>query len=115
MILGILGLAAYPRLTPTNRFTADVAADLAANEIRAAQARALFSGAPSTISFSGNSYTVNGETRELPGGAVSSGHNIDFNPFGEPTAGSGQAFTIASGDDTRTITVAPLTGKVTID
>lgn len=115
LILGILGLAAYPRLISTRQFTADVAADLAANEIRAAQAGALFSGAPSTISFSGNSYTVNGETRSLPGGAAASGHSIDFNPFGEPAFGAGEPFTISSGGDTRTITVTPLTGKVTID
>ncbi len=115
VILGILALAAYPRLTSTTRFTAEVAADLVSAEIRSTQARALFSGTPRTISFSGNTYTVDGETRNLPGGAVATGQTIDFNPFGEPVAGAGEPISISSGDDIRTVTVAPLTGKVTIN
>ncbi len=115
MILGILGLAALPRMIATDQFTAAVAADLAATEIRAAQARALFSGTPRTISFDGNTYTADGETKNLPGDAVAAAHSIDFNPFGEPSAGGGISFDITSGDATRTITVSSLTGKVTIN
>jgi prepilin-type N-terminal cleavage/methylation domain-containing protein len=115
MILGILGLATLPRMIATDQFTAAVAADLAATEIRAAQARALFSGTPRTISFAGNTYTADGETKNLPGDALATAHSIDFNPFGEPSAGGGMSFEITSGETTRTITVAPLTGKVTIN
>jgi prepilin-type N-terminal cleavage/methylation domain-containing protein len=115
MILGILGLAALPRLLSTARFTVHVAADQAATEIRAAQARALFSGTPRTISFSGNTYTADGETKNLPGGALAAAWSIDFNPFGEPSTGGGESFDISSGGESRTITVAPLTGKVTIN
>ena len=115
MILGILGLAALPRMISTDQFTAAVAADLAATEIRAAQARALFSGTPRTISFTGNTYTADGETKNLPGDAQSEEYSIDFNPFGEPSAGGGMSFDITSGETTRTITVTSLTGKVTIN
>ncbi len=115
LVLGILGLAAYPRLLSTGQFTAGLAAEMAATEIRAAQGRALFSGVPQTISFSGNTFTVDGRTGNLPGNAGAEERTISFNRFGEPTSGADEPFVVSSGGDTRTVTVTPLTGKVTIN
>lgn len=115
LILGILGLAAYPSLVSTGRFTAGLAAEMAATEIRAAQGRALFSGIPQTISFSGNTFTANGRTGNLPGNAHAEEQTISFNRFGEPTSGADESFSVSSGGEIRTLTVANLTGKVTIN
>lgn len=116
IIIAIVSLVAIPRMIPRGGITVSLAADLAAADIRAVQHAAITGGAPRTISFGGNSYIAEGlipTTRNLPGEAVAGSYSVTFNSLGEPD-GSG-SFTVTSGGESRTITIEPLTGKVTIN
>ncbi len=115
LVLAILGTALLIRSLSVTQVSAAVAADLAATEIRAVQSRAMFTGNPGSITFSGNSYTDDGRTRYLPGDASASTFSVAFNSFGEPAFDSGPSFQISSGETTRTITISNLTGQLTIE
>ena len=115
LVIGILAVAIIPRMLSTTRFSALLAAEMAVTDIRATQVEAMFEGDSKSITFNGDdTYTRNGITKTLPGGATTSAtYMITFNSFGEPTSGVG-SFTITSGSDTKTITILALTGKATI-
>ena len=115
LVIGILAVAIIPRILSTTRFSALLAAEMAVTDIRATQSAAMFKGASKSITFNGDStYTRDGTTKTLPGGATTSGvYKITFNSFGEPTAGVG-TFSITSGSDSKDITISSLTGKATI-
>ncbi len=116
LIIAILSLIAIPRMISRSGITASLAADLAAADIRAVQQAAMSSGSSKTITFGGGNYTAEGlisPDRSLPGNAAAESYVITFNSLGEPDGGG--SFTVASGEDSRTITIAALTGKVTIN
>lgn len=114
LVIGILAVTVIPRILSTTRFSALLAAEMAITDIRATQTAAMFEGASRTIKFNdNNTYTRNGITKTLPGGATFGEYTITFNSFGEPTAGVG-TFIITSGSDTKSITILALTGKATI-
>ena len=114
LVVGILAMVALPKITSTTQISAIVAADLAAMEIRAAQSKAMYSGVPQTITFSGNSYTTGGVNRALPGRATATAYSLVFNSFGEPSSADGSSYQISDGDTSRTIRISSFTGKVTI-
>ena len=115
LVIGILAIAIIPGILSTTRLSALLAAEMAVTDIRATQTAAMFESASKTIIFNGNNtYTRDGITKTLPGGATSVAYTITFNSFGEPTAGVG-AFTITSGSDNKLITILALTGKTTIN
>ncbi len=114
MVIGILAVAIIPRILSTTQFSALLAAEMAVTDIRATQAAAMFESASKTITFNGDStYTADGITKTLPGGATAGSYIITFNSFGEPTTGTG-TFSINSGADSKYITISSLTGKATI-
>ena len=113
LVLAILVVAILPKMITTTQISARVAGVMAASDIRAVQARAMYSGSSKTISFNGNSYTMDGETKKLPGGASAASHSITFNAIGEPSSGAG-SFSISKGGESVILTVQSLTGKVSI-
>ncbi len=115
LVIGILVMVLLPKMISTTQVSAIVAADLAAMEIRAAQGKAMYSGNPQTITFSGSGYITGGETRALPGQATATDYSLVFNSFGEPSSEDGSTFQISDGATSRTITISSLTGKVTIE
>jgi len=115
LVVGILVMTLLPKFLSTTQISAVVAAELAAAEIRAAQGKAMFSGNPQTIVFSGSDYTIDGQTKQLPGDSVATSYTVVFNTFGEPSFDGGDSLQISSGETTRTITISSLTGKVTIE
>lgn len=115
LVLAILVMAVLPRMIATTQVSAIVAAELAAAEIRAAQGKAMLSGNPQTIVFSGSDYTIDGQTKPLPGDSAATSYSVVFNTFGEPSSDDGDSFQISSGNTTITVTISALTGKVTID
>ncbi|MDP8234835.1 MAG: prepilin-type N-terminal cleavage/methylation domain-containing protein [Candidatus Erginobacter occultus] len=115
LVVGILAMVLLPKMISTTQVSAIVAADLAVMEIRAAQGKAMYSGTPQTITFAGSDYTTDGKTRALPGQATATAYSLVFNSFGEPSSDDGASFQISSGATTRTIRIASLTGKVTIE
>ncbi len=115
LVIGILVMVLLPKMISTTQVSAIVAADLAATEIRSAQGKAMYSGNPQTISFSGSGYIMDGESRSLPGQATATDYSLVFNSFGEPSSDDGSSFQISDGATSRTITISSLTGKVTIE
>jgi prepilin-type N-terminal cleavage/methylation domain-containing protein len=114
LLIGILAGIVIPKILSTTRFSATLAAEMAVTDIRATQSAAMFEGASRTITFNNNNtYTRDGITKTLPGGATVEEYTITFNSFGEPTIGAGN-FDITCGSDTKTINVSSLTGKATI-
>ncbi len=114
LFIGILAGIVIPRILSTTRFSAILAAEMAITDIRATQSAAMFEGASRTIIFNNNNtYTRDGITKTLPGGATFEEYTITFNSFGEPTTGVGN-FSITCGSDTKTINLSSLTGKATI-
>ena len=121
LVVAILAVSVIPKLVSTTQISAQLAADIAASDIKAVQAGALYMGSARNITFSGNSYTAEGlipPTRSLPGNASAGNCTITFNSFGEPSppaGGGNNQFSITAGEESRTITVQALTGKVTIN
>ena len=114
MVTGILAVAIIPKILSTTQFSALLAAEMAVTDIRATQSAAMFESASKTITFNGDStYTWDGITKTLPGGATVGSYTITFNSFGEPTTGAG-TFSVTSGADSKYITISSLTGKATI-
>ncbi len=116
LIIAIISLVAIPRMISRGGVTASLAADMAAADIRAVQQAAMSSGSSKTITFGGAGYTAQGlipADRNLPGNTVAETFSVTFNSLGEPSQGGN--FAISSGGDSSTISVEPLTGKVTIN
>jgi len=114
LLIGILAGIVIPKILSTTRFSATLAAEMAVTDIRATQSAAMFEGASRTITFNNNNtYTRDGITKTLPGGATVEEYTITFNSFGEPTTGAGN-FDIICGADSKTINLSTLTGKATI-
>lgn len=117
LVVGIIAVAVLPRFLTGPEFSAITAAEVVASDVRSVQAAAMFRGVPRSITFDGtSSYTAQGlhpEARVLPSGTTAGPQTITFNSFGEPTAGVG-SFSIVNGGSVKLISVAALTGKVTI-
>lgn len=111
--LSIIALAVGYRVISTTDKGGVVAVDQVVADIQYVQQLAMATCSQKTVSFvaSSNTYTVAGETRELPKG-VMAGNTITytFNSLGEPVAGGDQVLSI----DSRQIKVIPVTGKVVI-
>ncbi len=118
LIIGILASYAAPRLLSTSKLTVAMAADMVAADIRAVQAAAMNLGSPKTVEFTAQagSYIAQGlvpESRTLPPGVTAGvSATIVFSPLGEPDGQSSLYF--SSGGDVVSLTVEPITGKVTI-
>ncbi|HOO76363.1 MAG TPA: prepilin-type N-terminal cleavage/methylation domain-containing protein [bacterium] len=120
LVLAIVASAVIPKMIDTDSLGARVAAEVAATDIRAVQANAIFTGAPSAIVFTSgwSEYSAQGllpPLRVLPSGATAGGsYSITFNGLGEPNFSSAQTLTFVNGGGSTDLTVEPLTGKVTV-
>jgi type II secretory pathway pseudopilin PulG len=124
IILGILGATTVPKLLHMDTYPLNCAAAKIANDIRHAQELAMSTHDDKNVTFtlSGNFYTV--ETNQdgvfrtvaLPSRVTitSATLTFTFNPLGEPKAGGNGSITISVAGESKTITVASHTGKVSI-
>lgn len=114
LVIGILAVTIIPGLDVTE-LSVSAAADLMAAEVRNVQSNAIFEGTSKTISSSGGtSYIADGEAREVPGNVtITTYFSITFNALGEPVGGI-TSFELSRGQNSRTISIENLTGKVTI-
>jgi len=121
LVIGIVAAVAIPSFLETDNLAARAAAETAAADIRAVQNISLFGGTPQTIAFIQNNpaYTAGGlipPERVLPGNALPSGNlSITFNSFGEPDIASEAVLTFTCGSRYTSLTITPLTGKVTVN
>ncbi len=121
MIIGIVAAVVVPRFFETDALAVRAAAETAAADIRAVQNISLFGGTPRTIAFVQNNpaYTAGGllpPERVLPGNALPSYNlSITFNSFGEPDIASATVLTLTCGSKYASLTITPLTGKVTVN
>jgi prepilin-type N-terminal cleavage/methylation domain-containing protein len=124
-ILAILAAVVIPKLglpTTTSRASVDGAAYMIASDIRYAQEFAMANRVSKSVTFTSGSsiYTFSPTNNLDPSGQLPSGvtlgsnYTITFNSLGEPTTGGGGSVTVTGGGQSKTISVANYTGKVTI-
>ena len=130
ILLGIIAAVAIPKIN-TDAGQVPPAADIVASDIQYTQMYAMTNNTSSCITLATNTATYNyagtyaagactgGATRNLASvGAnvtISAGQTIAFNSLGEPYGLAAAAtITVASGGNTKNITVSPYTGKVTV-
>ena len=136
-IISVFGAIAIPRYANSlQQYRAHLAAKRVATDLKMAQfrARALSTSRTVTFTVTGSSYQIAGETDlirsgttytvqllDLPYratitsaqfGAAAGTSSISFNGFGMPN--NGGSITVVSGNFTKTVTVAPLTGAISI-
>lgn len=124
VIIGILSAIVVQRFDVafSSRTSADGTAYIIASDIRYAQEYAMANRISKSVVFTSGSsaYTFNPSSgldpsgRLPPGVTASSNFTITFNSLGEPIVGGGGSVTVLSGGQTKTISVANYTGKVTI-
>lgn len=124
LIIGILMAAATPRIDLATLFRPAVegAAHMIASDIRYAQEFAMANRVSKSILFvpGASAYTFSPIHGLDPSGQLPSGLVIDnaltvtFNSLGEPITGGGGSVSVSGGGETRTISINPYTGKVSI-
>lgn len=122
--IGVLAGFAIPRIDVTTLFSPSVegAAKMMASDIRYAQEFAMANRVSKSILFvSGTSrYTFSpghglDPEGQLPGGTtIQNSLTVTFNSLGEPVLGGGGSVRVSAGGQTKTVTISPYTGKVTI-
>jgi len=121
VIIGILAVVVAPRIN-IGASSVSTGAELVASDITLTQLEAMSRHKQITISVTSGTQTYtygNGRTRNLgeinAGLTVSSATPITFNSLGEPVGTTtAKTITLASGTSTKTVTVLPYTGKVSI-
>jgi len=139
LLLLVLAAMAIPRVSGVDAARVNAASRTAAGDIRYAQSLAIATQRNHHVVFTGGgtyrievnnagvwaavsnpakggAYTVS-LSADYPGVAINNNYTVEFNQFGEPVAGAGGAVTLSygGGAPARTISVAAVTGKVTIN
>jgi type II secretory pathway pseudopilin PulG len=125
LIIAVLSAMIIPKAgfdTPP-RSSLDGAAHMIASDIRYAQENAMVNRVSKSVIFTSGSsvYTFNPTHHLDPSGRLPSGVTIGttitftFNSLGEPIAGGGNSVTVSGSGGSKTVSVTPYTGKVSIN
>lgn len=124
LIIGIISAVIIPHLDwgISPKAAVEGATFMIAADIRYVQEAAMATGANKSIIFTAgsNSYSFQpthhlDPSGQLPVGVrIGNSLTITFNSFGEPIGGGGQSLVVTGNGQSRSITISPYTGKVSI-